>query len=251
MKCSLRRSERGGFAMLIVLLTLMALLVLCTPFLMTVRNADQASAQGADRASVELALDAAGRLAAGRLGASHSALDATPDFDSLDELRIDNRFAGDGFVNANDSKGVMFDLEAHDVSGRIDLNSAPPQVIANATGQIALTTVDFGPKDPELKLTTTAGFLDEGFLWISGELIGYTTRDGNTLGGLVRSLGVQVDEEGAALPCGPRPARAIGSNSVVIDQRAFTSCSVQSRPAVNWLLTRAGVCHWRPPPTSA
>jgi hypothetical protein len=215
------RGRRDGFAMLIVLLTLMALLVLCTPFLMTVRNADQASAQSADRMSLELALDAAGRIASGRLGESHSALDVTPDFDSLAELRLGNRFADPLFLDPNDPRGVMFDLEVHDVSGRIDLNSAPPQVVANAIGAIGLTLASVAPDADEIPLTSAAGFQDAGFVWVAGELIGFARKDGNALKGLVRALAVELDDEGKVPPCGPRPARVFAANTVVIDQRAW------------------------------
>ena len=76
--------SRRGIAMVAVLLVLLALLVLCTPFLLTVRNADQASAQIADRASSRLALDSATRHARARLGQSHPGIDQTPYFDAAD-----------------------------------------------------------------------------------------------------------------------------------------------------------------------
>ena len=111
-----RRSARGGFALLTVLFVLMALLVLCTPFMMTARNADQASAQIANRAQARLALDAAGRHARAKLSQSHPTLDASLYYDSRDELRVDNQF-DQGFLNANDTHGVMWDTESADVAG--------------------------------------------------------------------------------------------------------------------------------------
>ncbi|MEM7306031.1 MAG: hypothetical protein AAF682_05140 [Planctomycetota bacterium] len=213
--------RRDGFAMVVVLLTLMALLVLCTPFLLTVRNADLASSQMADRSSVQLALDSSGRLAGARLGASHPAVDITPYFDSLDELLVENRFEDPEFLDANDPSGIMFDLDVHDVSGRIDLNSAPPQLIANLIGGAAVTIGTAAPDGDEIRLTTTRGFLPTGFIWAEGELVGYASIEGNALKGLVRSLGVELDAEGSPTACGPRPAAALPGNSVVIDQRAF------------------------------
>ena len=61
---------RTGFAMVAVLLVLMALFVLCAPFLMTLRNADKASAEVADRSTLRVTLDAADRHARARLSAS-------------------------------------------------------------------------------------------------------------------------------------------------------------------------------------
>lgn len=215
------RQPRGGFAMVIVLLTLMALLVLCTPFLMTVRNADQASAQFSDRQSLELVLDGAERLADARLGASHPALDSTPYYDSLDELHVDNDFADKAFLDPSDPKGAMFDLDVHDVSGRIDLNSAPPQVIANLIGGAALTVGSVEPDATEIHVSSTAGFLPKGFFWLHGELIGYTGLTSNAFTGCVRGLGAELGSDGKPSECGPRPAHAVDANTVIVDQRAY------------------------------
>ena len=217
-----RDRGRDGFAMVVVLLTLMALLVLCTPFLLTARNADLSSSQRTETTSVQLALDASGRLAQARLGASHPALDSTPYHDSLEELGVANRFGRDGFLDPSDARGMMFDLDVHDVSGRIDLNSAPPQVIGNIIGATSLTLGTVEADATEMRLVSAQGFLPEGFVWLAnGEIVSYTAIQGSTLGGLVRGLLVQTDAEGAPLPCGPRPARALAANSTVIDQRAF------------------------------
>ena len=208
--------------MVVVLLTLLALLVLCTPFLMTVRNADYASTQLADRTSAQLALDSAGNLAKARIGASHPAIDRTPYYDSLDELGVTNEFNNPEFIDARDPHGIMFDLEVHDVSGRIDLNSMPPQVIGNLIGGTTVTLGTLDPDGDELRVTTTRGFLPAGFLWMpSGELVGYGEVSPSGFSGLLRSLAVEVDGDGNPLPCGPRPAQAISSNTVVLDQRTF------------------------------
>ncbi len=215
-----RNDGRRGFAMVVVLLTLLALLVLCTPFLMTVRNADHASAQIADRRSAELALDAAGRLCRGRLGASHPALDVTPYHDSLEELLVDNGFDPE-FFDANDATGVMFDLDAYDVSGRVDLNSAPPQMIGNLIGGTAVTLGTVEADGDTIRATSARGFQPDGFLWLDGELIGYSQLEGSTFGGLVRELGVETDAEGNPLPCGPQPAHSVRTNTTILDQRAM------------------------------
>lgn len=81
-----RRASRRGFALVTVLLVLMALLVLCAPFLMTARNASRASTQLSDRAQARLALDAAVRHARASLGDSHPAIDLTPYWDDAEEI---------------------------------------------------------------------------------------------------------------------------------------------------------------------
>ena len=117
-------------ALLAVLLTLLALLILCAPFLMSVQGADRASARMVDRATTRVALDSALRHARARLGGGHPALDPTPGFDGLAETSVDNEFPED-FYDADDPRGVMWDLETRDMAGLIDLNSAPPHLLAN------------------------------------------------------------------------------------------------------------------------
>src|SRR3954469_18630814 len=84
--------DEHGFAIIIVLLALLALLVMSTPFLLAARNADRSSSELADQASARLALDSAEHCARAGLGATHPAQDTTPYWDSLDEIKIDNRF---------------------------------------------------------------------------------------------------------------------------------------------------------------
>ena len=124
------RLRQRGLALVTVILVLAALLVMVTPFLMTARNADRSSAQLFDRVQASTALDSARNHARAVLEGTHFANDETPWYDSTDELQVSNQFAGD-FLNANDDRGVMWDLTVDDLAGRIDLNSAGPYVMAN------------------------------------------------------------------------------------------------------------------------
>ena len=109
--------SRRGMALMVVLLVLLALLVLCTPFLFSARDADRASTQHADRVEARLALDAAARHARHVLAQSYSSadLDRTPWSDTEEELAVDNQFDA-AFLNANDPRGPMWDLEVRDTS---------------------------------------------------------------------------------------------------------------------------------------
>ena len=211
---------RQGFAMVAVLLVLMALFVLCAPFLLTVRNADRASAQHADLASSRLALDAATRHARARLGASHAAADPTPYHDSLEELEVTNDFP-EGFLDPSDESGVMWDLEVADLAGRVDLNSAPPQMIANLTGGVARLRAKLAEDAKEIPVHSTAGFAPQGLVWVGGELIGYSTIEGASFQQLAREIGVLRDADGAPYPCGPAPRAEQDLGQVVIDERAW------------------------------
>ncbi|MCZ6597237.1 MAG: type II secretion system protein GspK, partial [Planctomycetota bacterium] len=210
--------------MIIVILVLMALLVLCTPFLMTVRNADKASTQNANLMAGRLALESAAKHARASLRASHPALDGTPYFDSLDELEVTNLFA-DGFLDASDPSGVMWDLDVRDVSGLVDLNSAPPQMIGNLLGVATRLAGGVEAEETEISLVSVASFLPEGFVFVGAELIGYTGIEGHDLTGAVRGLGVELDDEGNPLPCGLRPPAGYPSSVLVIDQRAWALCN--------------------------
>ena len=162
--------------MVAVLLVLMALFVLCAPFLLTVRNADRASVQLADRAAARIALDSAARHARARLAASHPGLDRTPTFDSMEEIEVTSRFPA-GFLDASDPNGVMWDLEVEDVAGRIDLNSASPHVLANLLDGVARLSALAEAEATVFQVGSTAGFPPTGFLWIGSggalELVGY------------------------------------------------------------------------------
>ncbi len=211
--------------MIAVLLVLMALFVFCAPFLLTVRNADRASVELADRATARIALEDAERHARAELSSSHLALDKTPYHDSLEELDVENRFPA-GFLDPNDPTGVMWDLEVEDVAGRIDLNSASPHVIANLFGSVARLVEEVVERSEELPVNSTSGFLAQGVVWLSAtdagrELVAYAEHDATRFQGLARGLGVKRDGDGNALACGPQPPHDHAVGAYVIDQRAY------------------------------
>lgn len=217
-------ARRAGFAILSVLFVLLALLVLCTPYLMTARNADRAGSESADRAQLRLALDSAGRHARTVLAASHPAEDPTPYIDSEDELSVDNSFDR-SFLDANDATGVMWDVEARDVSGLIDLSSASPQVVANMLDWTTIVSLPVKAEDDEIQVASAAGFDPAGELWIDGELLRYASIDENTFKGVERGLFTSRDEEGQWHTSGPRPPSAHALGSAVLDRRAFAIAS--------------------------
>lgn len=213
--------------MIAVLLVLMALFVLSAPFLVTVRNADQASSESADRAVLRITLDAAGRHAAANLAASHPALDETPYFDDEAELTVTARFP-EGFLPTDDPHQVMWGLEARDVAGRIDLASASPQVLANVIGGAARLTGRSGDKDLALEVSGTEGFLAEGVVRVDDEWIAFGELEPTKLLRLQRGLLVVLDADGEPAECGPRPPQAHEIGAFVLDQRAYALCEWRS-----------------------
>ncbi len=215
-------AERG-LAMVAVLLVLMALFVLSAPFLVTVRNADQASAESADRAVLRVSLDAAARHAAAGLSASHPALDPTPYFDSQDELAVTSRFPAE-FLATSDPSQVMWALEAEDVAARVDLSSASPHVLANLIGGAARLAAACSEKDTLLELGSTEGFLPEGVVLVDDELVGYAELAPTQLLRLARGLLVKTDADGRPVDCGPTAPVGHEVGAFVLDQRAWALC---------------------------
>jgi hypothetical protein len=212
--------ERRGFAILSVLFVLIALLILCAPFLMTARTANKVSTQLSDETQMRLALDAGVKHARANLGLSHPATDATPYFDDEAELHVDTTL-DPKFWDNHDPRGVMWDVDVADVAGRIDVGSAPPQVFANMLRGVTRTSEPFKSKDKALTVQSTVGFEPEGFIWVGPELVRYTALEDGKFGGLTRGLGAHVDKDGNWTGCGPSTALDQPLNLMVMDQRAF------------------------------
>ncbi len=196
--------RREGFALLIVLLVLIALLILSAPFLLMARNSDRASVELTDRARARLGLDAAARHGRLQLGESHPGIDHTPYYDSKEEVTVDNHF-DPSFLDANDEKGLMWDLESDDVAGEVDLNSAPPQMIANLMGVSTRLSRAVKDKEKEVPLGSTTNLAPSGVVWVGGELMRYTTGPANP----------------SEWHGGPLPPSAHDAGAPAIDQRAF------------------------------
>jgi len=215
-----RAPRSSGFALLAVLLVLLALLVLSAPFLLTVRNADRASAELSDRVRARIALDSAARFARAELGATHPGVDESPYWDDEQELAALARF-DPAFLDAQDERGLMWDVEATDLAGLVDLGSASPHLIANLIGGSTVLLTDVADDVEALEVSSTAGFPASGFVWLRGETLKYGRIEGASFRELERGIGSALDADGNELPCGPRPASEHASGSVVIDERAL------------------------------
>ena len=195
MRRAAHHPARGGYAMLAVLLVLLSLLFVLAPFLATVNNAEETAARRVDHTAANLALDNAARLGKARLAATHRAWDSTPFSDSAAELAVRNDLDPE-FADMN---GARWDLDVEDLSGRIDLDTAPPALIANLLGTATRLTAFMNEADERLEVSSTRGFPEAGVLWVAGELIGYEGLEPNAFTGLSRGLGAEV-EAGTARP---------------------------------------------------
>jgi hypothetical protein len=221
MKLLRSRNSEDGFVLIAVLVVLLALLVLTAPFLETATHADQAAHQVSDRVDARLALDSATRHARANLGGSHPALDPTPYYDSLEELNTVGKLPTE-VLDSNDAEGVMWEVEVADLSGKVDLDTANPMVIANLAGLVTRLRKPLTRDGKEILVHSLEPFEDSGVVWIEGERISYTghsTEEGPALIGLSRGLGSSELEDGSFEGPGPPNGHGIGAH--VIDQRAF------------------------------
>lgn len=220
MRLLIDRSRRG-FVLLAVLFVLLALFALSAPFLATARNADAASHYAADDAQLRLALDGAARHARYQLQGTHPALDATPYFDELGELDVTIDLPED-FVNPHDPNGVAWDVEASDLSGRIDLASAPPQVLGNLLGRVGRLSRPFSSADGEIRVAGPGRFTPGTVVSIDGELISLGGLDKErALSVTQRGIGASEGEDGNWTTTGPSPPTQHGMGAFMFDQRVF------------------------------
>ncbi|MEM9378840.1 MAG: hypothetical protein AAGB93_02745 [Planctomycetota bacterium] len=218
-----RRTRRGGFVLILVLFVLLALFALTAPFLATARNADAASHFEANDVQVRLALDGAGRHARYSLGNTHPALDETPYFDSLEELRVRAEFPEELF-DAADAEGVAFGIEAMDLAGLIDVNSASPHVLSNLLGTTARLGEPIESDASSFRVSNPQAFAPESVIVIDGELIRLAPPDEEerlSLQVAERGLGTTQDDEGVWQTTGPAPPSTHGVGAYVLDQRTF------------------------------
>lgn len=219
MKTSRRSPGRGGFALVVVLLVLLALLVLTTPFLAGARNSERASTQIADRAEARIGLDTAARHARAFLVDTYPSadLDRTPYFDDEAEIEVSNRFASD-FLNASDPQGAMWDIDLEDVAGRIDLNSAGPQTFANLMNLSTRLSTVVAAEAKELPLASKVDIREGAFLWIDGELVHARKFEDTIVREFVRGvLGPPPKEPWRG---GPKAPSSHGAGTPVLDQLA-------------------------------
>ena len=207
---------RRGAALIVVLLVLLALFALCAPFLWLASSVDDASARLVDRTKARLALDDAAVHARSTLAGTHPSIDPDRDFDSLEELSGEWPL-DPALFDTLDERGVMWDHDVEDLSGRIDLSSCPPSVLANLLGIAGYLTQPLEPDAEEIRIAGGENLPDAGYLYVDGEFIAYDARRGGTLTELTRGLFHTGDETG----CGPRASSSHGAGMPVLGLEAF------------------------------
>lgn len=167
---------RDGFALVVVLLVLAALIALATPFLLSMRNESRATGGRVDQARARAAALGAREHARRALAETYSAKDTTPLFDDEDELQPPP--IPKDFFPASDPHGEIWSAQVEDEQGKVNCNSASPYVFARLFGYTTITK-DLGTEEAEIPVVSTDGFPAEGFLWVRGELIRYLGKSSN------------------------------------------------------------------------
>ncbi len=166
-----RRSQ--GIALITVLVVLVALALIATPFALSMRGLESSALLGfeqeAARADALAALDAAAHHLAG----THPLLDATPFRDDLDEVQppdLPERYPN---LLSRDPRGVVASVRIEDEQGKVDLTTATPWLLGNLLGGRTHLTAAVGASGDVLPVAGTAGFPPLGIAWIGRELAEY------------------------------------------------------------------------------
>jgi len=115
-------ARRRSFALLVVVLTIAALAVLATPFLVSMKLQERSSRTAVAQARARYAMTAAYNHALAQL------LQATQEYGEM-AVRFDDLPAE--FKWQRSRRGLMLDAEVQDEQGKVNVNSAPAALMAN------------------------------------------------------------------------------------------------------------------------
>ncbi len=195
-----RAKSRDGFALLAVLLVLLALFVLAVPFLWSAGEADRAAVRASDRSFLRLSLEDAARHARSRLWETQTTFDRTRDFDSLAEIDVQPDLDSE-FYTGGGQNGLPWDHEVRDLAARIDWNSASPQLVANAIGQATYLLKPVGAEGEVFEVARTTGFPESCYVFCDREIVQVRREQGsNRLRVVERGVGSQGGDCGPSLP---------------------------------------------------
>lgn len=177
-----RRAEPAGIAMITVIVVLVAMALVATPFAVSMRNLESASLLSEQRerarAGAEVALAAARR----HLEETHPFLDlATPRQDTRAELMPDDLAERFGDLLPRDPRGSIRSVRIADERGKIHLGSAPPWLLGRLLGGVSFLTAEAAADDRSLALASTDGFEPSGLALVGGELVEYSGTETNLL----------------------------------------------------------------------
>ena len=194
-RASARRAatRERGVALMAVILVLLALVAIATPFALSMRNQDRAAATQVHRSRAESTVEAGLALAEEVLVRTSPGVDPTPHWDGPEELSVRLKSELEAYeANANDPTGSIWSVSASDEQGRVDVNHCSPFLLSNLFSGSFLTGEFEEDETAELRVGDADPFADQGIVWVEGELILYRGKDGNRLTGLTRAFDTSV-----------------------------------------------------------
>lgn len=185
------RTHERAIALIAVILVLVSLAVIATPFALSMRNQDRAAALLAYNNRAVEGVRSTARVAAEQLAQSDPSIDPTPHWDGPDELtvRLDLKAYS---KNVNDPTGSIWSARADDAQGKIDVNHCSPFLLGNRIGAAFVASPIEADEANELRVSSGDGLPDAGIVWVEGELVAYKSKTGSTLSGLTRGFDTTV-----------------------------------------------------------
>ena len=182
-----RRAERG-VALITVIVVLLALVIIATPFSISMRNHSEASTDLLNRTRALKECEALRNIALEKLKETHEAIDSlTPYYDDASEWDVPFEDIPFGFDVSN-PRGKIWSLRSHDLQGRVNLNGASVFLVANLLNQRTQLMEPLQPESISAKVSGVDGFPEAGILWIEGEGLLYTSRSDDSFEELDREI---------------------------------------------------------------
>lgn len=181
-----RSCPESGYALILALVVLAAMISIATPFLLTTRGSARISVTRAGDARARIEVDSALRGLVRRLEASDVEVDSTPGFDSRDEVHVELSLPR-ALYDLRNPKAAVVSARAVSEDARIDVNSASVHGLGLLFGRSFLK--EEAKKDAtEIGVENADAFPEKGFVWIRGELVHYEARAGGRLTGCQRGV---------------------------------------------------------------
>ncbi|HEX5009257.1 MAG TPA: hypothetical protein VFY71_02555, partial [Planctomycetota bacterium] len=162
-----------GIALVTVLVVLVALALIATPFALSMRGLESASLADFEREAARDDAQAALDAAAAHLATTLPLLDETPHRDDVRELAPTDLAEGYPTLLSRDPHGVVASVSLADESGKVDLATATPFLLGNLLGGRTHLTADVGAAGDTLPVAGVEGFPPTGIAWLGHELAEY------------------------------------------------------------------------------
>ena len=176
--------NRTGIALIMVIVVLMALLLIATPFAISMRD-HQVTVVMHDSAQKACGdTDSVRNLVAGKLaGTTHANTDATPEVDSLDEIEACADLTdADDVEGIQNPRGRIWSAAVEDEQAKLNVNAISPFALSNLMGARTVLGEKISDSDTEIPVEDSSLFDEEGgFVVVDAELIKYS---GVSLGSL-------------------------------------------------------------------